>query len=149
MDRINLLALLRYPLKSDEIFDLLEQNSVQVVYAFHRPHEGIEDCYWADARSAGFQLHFDENQILDAIFCYVKEGNGFNAIDTLTIGVPIFRTLDEAQQSVAEQGLSYSSPDIAPEDHFQRWLHIDLAQQSVRYQFSNGELDLITLTCSP
>jgi hypothetical protein len=148
MDRINLLALLRYPLKSDEIFDLLERYTTQVIYTFHRPHEGIDDCYWADARNAGFQLHFDENQILDTIFCYIKEGNGFHAIDTLLIGVPIYRTLNEGRQSVAEQGLSFSSPDTAPEDHFQRWLHIDLPRASIRYQFSNGELDLITLASS-
>jgi hypothetical protein len=149
MERTNLLALLRSPLKSDAIFDLLERHATEVIYEFHRPHEGRDDCYWADAINAGFQLHFDKNQILDTIFCYIKAGNSFNPIDTLLIGVPIYRTLNEARQSVAEQGLSFYSPDTAPEDHFQRWLHIDLGQQSIRYQFTRGELDLITLTCLP
>jgi hypothetical protein len=149
MDALSLLALLRCLLKSDEIIELLERNTMEVIYAFDRLHEGIDDCYWVNARSAGFQLYFDQNQVLNTIFCYVKKGNGFNAIDTMLIGVPIYRTLDEARKSVVGQGLSYSSPDVMPDDHFQRWLRIDLPHQSIQYQFSDGELDLITLMCSP
>jgi hypothetical protein len=148
MDPINLLALLCCSLKSDEIIDLLERNKLEVVYVFDRLHEGIVDSYRADARSAGFQLRFNQNQVLDTILCYVKQANGFNAIDVASIGVPIYRTRDEARRSVARQGLSFSSPDAELDGHFQRWLRIDLPHQSIRYQFSHGDLDLITLTCS-
>jgi hypothetical protein len=62
-------SLLGKKLKEDIIMELLESHEIQVIYDFDRTHENIPDAYWAGFKQAGFQLHFNNNQILDTIFC--------------------------------------------------------------------------------
>jgi len=105
---MNLTALLGRNLKDDEILEVLEVYQIeQVVYDFDRNHENMEDVYWAAARSAGFQLRFDQQQVLDTIFCYIAAEEGFSPVSPHIIGVPIHRSFDEAEAACKAAGLIF------------------------------------------
>jgi hypothetical protein len=150
MSDFTLRALLGHGLKSDEIIDLLVGDDVEVLYDFDRLHEGQADRYCAGAKSAGYQLCFDEHQTLQTIFCYIKKKEGFTAIDPELIGVPVYRTFDEAMGSVTAQGWPYVTPDAKKNPRlFRKWLRMQLADCSAHYQFTDGTLDLVTLMLVP
>lgn len=148
MEGYNLRALLRQPLKSDTIIELLNDFELDVYYDFDRLRENGEDSYHAQAKQAGFALRFDAQQILDTIFCFIKEQDGYSPIDTVIIGAPIYRTFDETREAIAEQGVSFRTPDDSGEDS-RRWLRVDLPNESIHYQFGLGSLHLVTIMASP
>lgn len=111
---MNLSALLGRKLKDDRILEVLEAYQVEkVIYDFDRHHENMEDAYWAAATNAGFQLRFDQNQVVDTIFCYIVADEGFSPISSKIIGTPIYRSFDEAEAACKAAGLI---PDIGRAD---------------------------------
>lgn len=150
MSDYNLRALLNRPLKSDEILEWLRDEDMEVIYDLDCLQEGNPDRYWAAARSAGFQLCFNENQLLRTIFCYVQADEGFNPIDTELVGVPIYGTFDAAVRAAQSQGLTYLTPDVEEDPEMAGlWLRMDLPDCTVHYQFGGGGLHLITLMLDP
>lgn len=150
MSDYSLRALLNRPLKSAEILELLRDEDMEVIYDLDLLQEGTPDRYWATARSAGFQLCFNENQVMRTIFCYVEADAGFGPINTELVGVPIHWTFDVAVRAAQSQSLSYRTPDL--EEHPEMaglWLRMDLPDCTVHYQFSTGKLHLITLMLDP
>lgn len=150
MSDYTLRALLNRSLKSDEILEWLRGEDMEVIYDFDRLQEGSPDCYWAAARSAGFQFCFNENQVLRTIFCYVQASEEFSSIDTEIVGVPIYWTFDAAARGAQSQGLSYRTPEVEKNPEMAGlWLRVDLPDCAAHYQFGRGNLDLITLMLDP
>jgi len=141
---MKLIDLLGLSLKSDAVIDIINDYDVEnVVYDFDRSHENMPDAYWAPAHAAGFQLRFDETQILDTIFCYIAAKEGFSPVAPDLIGVPIHRSFDAAEAACKASGQAYSVAD--PAKYSKWWLRIDGAEHNVHYQFDDGRLALITL----
>ena len=90
MQHLKLINLLDLALKSDEIVELLEEFDLPVVYDFDRLHEGIEDIYWVSAHRGGFQLRFDERQVLKTIFIYAAGNETYEPVEPSLAGVPVY-----------------------------------------------------------
>jgi hypothetical protein len=144
---MNLSALLGKKLKDDDILEVLEDYQIdEVVYDFDRSHENIEDAYWAPAREAGFQLRFNQDQVLDVIFCYVAALEGFTPVDLEITGVSIFETFDDAELACKRNALRYSISDSTKGEEFRKkWLRIEEVDYWTHYQFENGSLIRLTL----
>lgn len=140
--------LLGKKLKSDEVIELLEHFDVPVIYDFDRLHEGMEDVYWASAYDQGFQFRFDENQVLDVIFLYMIERDGFTPIRESEIEEPIFSSFVGAKEQFDRSGTEYtSSPNDDPNDKFyQRWIKAKKGAFTVHYEFVNKKLRMITMS---
>ena len=134
-----MLALLGKQLKDDDLIDLLELHDVDVVYAFDRLHENTPDIYWASLHSVGVLLRFNEHQVLSTIFCYVVARDGFNAVATDAIGVPVYESFQLAEQACQSNAVAYeASPTKA-------WLKVLAHDHHAHYEFSEGALSLVTL----
>lgn len=140
---MNLCSLLRRRLKDDEVLEVLEAYQIDdVFYSFDRLHENTPDKYWAQAKQAGFQLGFDQEQILYAVFCYIVEAEGFLPIEKSLIGAPVYSTFGEAEAAARASSLRYSvSGPRAPE----AWLRTETAGEWINYQFKDGALALVSL----
>ena len=92
----HLVAFHAQSMKSDDVIDLLERFDMDVIYRFDRTHEGTPDEYSASAPAEGFELRFDEHQVLDTIFCYIQARGRFSPIDASCIGVPIPKSFAHA-----------------------------------------------------
>ena len=137
---MKILSLLNKTLKDDLVIEFLEMYEVEVVYDFDRTHEGLPDLYWASAKQAGIQLRFNERQILDTIFCYVKSRDEFEPIAPDSIGVPIFSSFDEAEQDCKNRGTKYKVPPSS-----QAWLRVFDSDGDAHYEFRDGCLSMVTL----
>lgn len=67
----------------DALMELLEHHDMEVVYQFDRLHENTPDACSSAARSAGFELRFNERQSLETIWCHMKARDGFAATQAL------------------------------------------------------------------
>lgn len=140
--------LLGKQLKDDSILEILEHFDIDVVYAFDRTHEGMEDVYWATSQENGFQFRFNEAQKLDTIFLYIVSRDGFTPISYNEIDVPIYESFAEAKSAFEKAGLEYvKSPGEDPNDKwFQRWIKANLGHLTTHYEFKDGQLRMITLS---
>jgi hypothetical protein len=144
---MQLTSLLGRKLKDREVLEVLEKYQIEnVVYDLDRNYENIPDVYWAAATSAGFQLRFDENQLLDTIFCYIEASEGFAPISSQIIGVPIYTSFDEAETACTRGGQKYSISNPANGSRFHKlWLCAETPERRIHYQFSGGMLSRVTL----
>ena len=138
---MNLFSLLNLALKSDEVIELIEHYEVSVVYDFDRLNENTPDVYWASSRQAGFELRFDERQVLNTIFMYVLPRGSFSPIDPGIAGVPFYRTFVEANTAFQGNNIPFrkSAEDCV-------WIKGDFGTHQVHYEFnSEGVLSLVTV----
>jgi hypothetical protein len=144
---MNLRTLLGHKLKDDEILEVLEAYRVEsVIYDFDRHHENMKDAYWAAAKDAGFQLRFDQYQVLDTIFCYIVANEGFSPTSPQIIGAPIYRSFDEAEAASKTAGLKYSVSDPKNGPTFHKlWLRVELPERHEHYEFRDAGLSQVTL----
>ncbi|AZZ92626.1 hypothetical protein EUZ85_18605 [Hahella sp. KA22] len=142
------LTLLGKKLKSEEVIELLELHDVSVVYDFDRFQEGMKDVYWASSRDQGFELRFNEEQILDVVFLYIVESSGFSSVDKSQLDAPLFSSYREAKQSFEAEGVEYvSSPSNDPNhEMFQRWIKGIFQGYSIHYEFADHTLAKVTMT---
>jgi len=125
------LSLLGKRLKDDDVIEVLEHLDIEVVYAFDRLHENTPDVYWAASKNEGFQLRFDENQILDVIFLYIISHEGFTATDPDECDVELFSTSEEAN-SFAIQKRSQATEGSTNSFGIQRhWLRLEFISYSI------------------
>ena len=144
---MDLSALLGHKLKDDDVIEILEGYDIEVVYEFDRLHDNLPDVYWASVREAGFQLRFNEDQVLGTIFCYVVAKDGFSPIAPAIIGAPVYKTFDDAEQACKSHGLRYSTSDATkapPHRHW--WLRVEAPEHWSHYQLENGLVALVTLS---
>ncbi|HEY3149651.1 MAG TPA: hypothetical protein VGJ75_25020 [Dongiaceae bacterium] len=117
-----------------------------VLYDIDRNFENIPDVYWAPAKEAGFQLRFNEDQVLDTVFCYITASEGFSPISPQIVGVPIYATFDEAEATCRLNGDKYSTSNPVNGPRFHKlWLCVEGPVRRTHYQFASGILSLITL----
>lgn len=146
---MSLAGLLGKKLKEEEILQLLEDYQVgDVVYSFDRLREGASDEYWAEAKSAGFALRFDQYQALDTVFCYVSAIDGFAPVDLDGIGMPVFATVEAAKNAAEARGIPQSAgrADVAVLGLKTSWVRHEHPAVWVHYEFRDGRLAMITLS---
>ena len=103
---MEILPFLRKHLKDDEIVEMLELMDAEVIYDFDRSHENMPDVYWAKAKEHGITLRFDQNQILDTVFVYVRPIEDHQAVNPLLIEDVVFFDSDsEVQTYAADHGI--------------------------------------------
>lgn len=138
---MSLFSLLDFALKSDEVIELIEHYQVTVVYDFDRLHENTPDAYWASSHQAGFELKFDEGQVLRTIFMYVLPRGKFSAIHPSIAGVPFHRTFAEATAELAAKNIPFRTSAQG-----QAWIKGDFGTHQVHYEFNpEGALSLVTV----
>ncbi|MCU8019582.1 hypothetical protein L5M36_22280 [Shewanella sp. SM72] len=145
---MQLLKLLGSKLKSDDVIELLEHLGIDVIYDFDRHHEGMEDVYWALFYEQGFQFRFNESQLLDVIFLYIIERDGFEPISKDLIETPIYASFTEAKNSFNSLGIEYTnSPDDDPNHMlYQRWIKSKHQGFTTHYEFTDEKLRMITMS---
>jgi hypothetical protein len=137
---MNLAQYLGCELKSDEVIELLEHFEMEVIYDFDRLHENTADSYNSLARAAGFELRFNQDQVLETIWCYVQARDGFTPIAPDLAGVPFYETIDAAQSAAREKGWKAV---VAPNGT--AWIRLEKDGARHHYEFSSGRLALVTL----
>lgn len=138
---MSLFSLLHLALKSDEIVDLLELHEIKVDYDFDRINEGIPDIYWASSQEMGFELRFNENQVLVTIFMYILPRNGFKSIEPSDAGVPIYRNFPEAKAAFQANAVAFTKSKTG-----EGWIKGDFGRHAVHYEFNQaGALSLVTV----
>lgn len=141
MYQLQLNVLLDLSLKSDEIIELLEDLDLSVVYDFDRLNEGSKDNYWVPAQAAGFQLRFNQNQVLKTVFAYVAAKDGFSAVDSSIVGVPFYSSREEAQHAFEDAGIPFTTGHPT-----YQWVKGQFPEYSAHYEFGqSGALTLVTL----
>ena len=138
---MKLVGYLERKLKDDAVIELLEHYDMEVIYQFDRLHENTADAYSSAAKSAGFELRFNEHQILETIWCYVKARDGFTPVDTSILGVPYYNSFKEASKAAEVSGVRVSRPPAGSE----AWIRLDEDCIWLHYEFVDGALSLVTL----
>ena len=128
-------------LKSDDVIGLLERFRMDVIYNFDRVREGRPDRYSASSPAEGFELRFDEHQIVDTIWCYVRPRGRFEAIDPTTIGVYIPASHLDARRHATESEKRFSESSLESPSY----LRVERESLWIHYEFSGGALSLVTL----
>lgn len=147
MDFISLLGL---ELTNPVIAKLLEKYDVKVVYDYDRNNENIEDEYWAPIYAIGAQFQFDQNKRMKNIFLYIKQAEGFRAIDKSELEFDVFTTMEEAETHFAEKNIKFvKNKNGAKLLKNTRWIKGEYDNYLVHYQFDEKELSRITLIRKP
>ncbi|HLH31530.1 MAG TPA: hypothetical protein VKY31_10025 [Terriglobia bacterium] len=141
---MKLVDFLGHHMKSDDVVDLLEGFDMRVIYQFDRTHENLADYYDAAAKADGFELRFDEHQVLTTVFCYVKPRGDIAAVDIDFIGVPLLESFADARAYALSNGIKISEPPPAS-DHFEQWIRLEHDERWDHYQFSDGQLARVTM----
>lgn len=126
-------------LKSDPVIEILEHFDMEVVYDFDRLHENTPDSYSSSAREAGFELRFNESQVLDTIWCYIQPRPGFSPVDQDIVGAAIFENFDDARSYAHASGV----PASGSKDE-ESWFRLEHETLWIHYEFSDRCLGLIT-----
>ena len=130
-------------MKSDDIIDFLERFKMEVIYDFDRLHEGTPDRYSASSLAEGFELRFDEHQIMDTIWCYIRPRRRFAAIDPTTIGVYIPASHSDAKRHATQNEKRFT--ESTPESSSSSYVRVERESLWIHYEFSGGALSLVTL----
>ena len=138
---MNLSSLIELALKSEEVVELLEHYEIPVVYDFDRLNENTPDIYWASSPKDGFELRFNEEQVLVAIFMHVVPDGTFSAIDPNLVGAPLYGTFTEAKTAFETDGITFRTSADG-----EGWIKGNFKDYSVHYQFGpSGALCLVTV----
>jgi hypothetical protein len=126
-------------LKSDSVIEILEHFDMEVIYDFDRLRENTPDSYSSSAGEAGFELRFNEQQILDTIRCYIQPRSGFSSVNKEIVGAPILENFLDARSYAHASGVRASeSKDEAS------WFRLAYETLWIHYEFSGSRLGLIT-----
>jgi hypothetical protein len=138
---MDFVALLGRQLKDDVVLEVLEFYDLQVVYEFDRTHENMDDIYWASASSDGFQLRFNQDQVLDTVFLYVMASEGITPIALNEVEVPLFHTFDEAKQDFESSGAFLKE---SPGEKW--WVKGSFGTHTRHYEYRDNALFRLTLS---
>lgn len=141
---MKLVDLLGQHMKSDDVMDLLEGFDMRVIYQFDRNHENLADYYDASAKAQGFELRFDEHQILTTVFCYVQPSGDIAVVDDDFIGVPRYESFAIAKRYASSHGIKFTEPPPASE-LFETWIRLEHPQRSDHYKFEDGRLARVSM----
>jgi len=141
---MRVLPLLGKPLKSDEIMEVLEIHEMNVVYDFDRLHENIPDRYVVNSKEGGFELQFDERQVLDVIFLHIKPEHGFAPFALSLSDIPICGTIEDVSRLGTDLGVSTTSGEGKLFGISRKWTRLEFPKYSVHYEFRE-ELAMVTV----
>ena len=105
----HLIPLLRQPLKSDTVIELLEHWDALVIYEFDRLHEGQPDRYVVSSPENGIELLFDEEQRLQVVLLAAVDHGTFTAVDRSCCDVEFFDSVSEVSAHAAKSGAATSA----------------------------------------
>ena len=143
---MKLIDLLGRPLKDDDVVRLLEDCDMRVVYEFDRLHENAPDYYTSEACTRGFAIRFNENQILDTVFCYVTRRDGFEPVEPSFVGVPFYESLAAAETAAQSLGAKVKRKDgVQFMDRVVSWVRLEGEDHSWHFEYSNNALAQVTL----
>lgn len=146
---MTLVELLGMNLKDDVVLQFLEDYQVgELVYWFDRLHEGTDDEYRANAKASGFEVIFDQNQVLETVFCYASPTDGFASVDAAVAGVPFFSSPAEAECAALTAGhrCTKGTADVPQLGLKTSWVLHERADARVHYEFRDSVLALVTLS---
>ena len=140
------LPLLGKRLKEDAVLELLEDYDIEVVYDFDRLHENTADKYWAASKKDGFQLRFSAEQTLDVVFLYTAPVDGFAAVDSSDLDIPLFSGVAEVEAHCTARSLRFTKGQMRGGVLAERdWVRIDADTHSTHYDFRGGVLTIVSL----
>jgi len=132
-------------LKDDDVIDLLEHHDMEVIYVFDRLHEDSPDEYTSSAHDGGFELRFDNGQVLTTIFCYTEERDGFSPVDPDVVGAPFFASPAEARAASEKEGANCKHKnDVEFLGRRLSWVSFETVGHKMHYQYSENGLSMIT-----
>jgi len=138
---VKLIDLLGQRLKDDDVVEFLESYEMQVIYEFDRLHENSPDRYTSDCISAGFQLQFNEQQVLGSIFCYVVPTDGFAPVDPALVGVPLYHSLAAAESDARKAGVKVTRKDgVEFMGRVTSWIRFERQEHWWHFEYSKGAL---------
>jgi hypothetical protein len=144
---VKLIEYIGQKLKDDDVVDLLEQYEMEVIYHFDRHHENSPDEYASAASASGFELRFDDRQVLTTIFCYVEERDDFLAVDPSAVGVAFFVSPAEARKAGEKEGVNCKhKSDVEFLGRRLSWVSFEKGNRKMHYEYSDRGLSLITLS---
>ncbi len=141
---MKLIEYLGLSLKDNAVVDLLEVHDMNVIYDFDRLHENQPDRYTTSAPAAGFEMRFDERQILETIWCYFVPKGQFRAVDPKEIGVPIYSSVEQGRAAAEAAGWAFKRSTETDADRH-AYIRVDHADQWHHYEYKGGALTLVTL----
>jgi len=136
--------LLGQHLKSDDVIDVLECDDLDVIYAFDRLHENQPDEYWVASKAEGVQMRFNEDQILDVLFFYIRPDEGFSTCQPDSLGVQLFDSRDAAREFASQSGLPVSEGEADFLGVHRKWIKIDFGPYLHHCEFRGGQLHQVT-----
>jgi hypothetical protein len=142
---MNVLPLIGAHLKSDDIIDFLELWDAVVVYDFDRLHENTPDCYRVTAPSAGMELLFNANQILETLFLRLVSSDDFAPFDITNSDVTFWHSIDEARQFAAVNNLTSTEGNAFFLGVQRNWIKLDHGAYTSHYEFVGSKLNMVTL----
>jgi len=147
-----LMQLLQYlgrPLKSDDVIELITDHEMEIIYNIDTLHENIADSYSARSVSGGFELLFDEGQILNTVFCFLTSINGAGTIDPSKIGAPLYSTIEEARLGAQSLAASFEMRENVKVPLLRQqvsWAKLGFHDHWRHYQYSSHGLERVSLT---
>ena len=133
-------------LKSEPVLELILHEDLQITYNPDLLHENFPDWCAAACKSKGFEVRFDQDQMLDTIWCYFIETNGFNPIRPDLVGAQICGNIDEARNIAMSVGAGFEFRENV--DCFGvmvSWAKILQSDKLIHYEFGDDGLRLVTL----
>lgn len=142
---MNIIPLIGAHLKSDDIIDFLEHWEAVVVYDFDRLHENTPDCYRVKVPSAGMELLFDANQILETLFLQLVSTDDFTPFDIKHSDVTFLKSPDEARQFAALNNLTSTEGNAMFLGVQRNWITFNHGAYTSHYEFVGSKLNMVTL----
>jgi len=144
---VTLIEYIGLNLKDDDVVDLLEHHEMEVIYHFDRLHENSPDQYTSAAPGGGFELRFDDRQVLTTIFCYVEERDDFLAVDPSVVGIALFTSPAEARTVGEREGVNCKhKSDVEFLGRRLTWVSFEKGNRKMHYEYSDNGLSLVTLS---
>jgi hypothetical protein len=138
--------LLGKPLKSDEVLEVLRDFDLVITYNVDVLRENSADSYTASSPDCGFDLKFDEKQILETIFCYIDTRRERRPVDPSLVGAPLYGTIEEAKAAASASGtLTVSRDGIHAFDRTVSFVRFDHTTHSCHYEYQDDKLAMVTL----
>ena len=143
---MTLRQLLGKALKSNEVLEVLRVYDLDVIYKVDVLQENIPDHYYCESPEGGFDLRFDEHQILTTAFCYTIQNGDRSAIERNLIGAPIYASFESARSAGESLRIkTHVGENIRSLGRTLSFVRLDHADHSVHYEYVGGTLVMITL----
>lgn len=143
------IELLGKRLKCDEVIDLLERDHLDVIYSFDRLHENQPDEYWVESKAEGVQMRFNEDQVLDTLFFYIRPDEGYSPCDPDSLGVAIFDSMDTARIYATQSDLTVVEGEVDFLGVHRKWIKIHFGPHLHHSEFHGESLHRVSVILPP